>query len=68
MTFSYFSIAGLAPLASYSFAAAQKSNQKRPSLQLRPCEKTQGFPLKQHRHYAVKKLAKDAQTVFTESS
>jgi len=32
----YLSIAGLAPLASYSFATAQKSNQKRPPQQLRP--------------------------------
>ena len=34
--FAYFGIAVLAPRASYSFATAQKSNQKRPPLQLRP--------------------------------
>ena len=33
----YFGIAGLAPLASDSFAAAQKSNQKRPPLLDCPC-------------------------------
>ena len=30
LSFIYFSIVGLAPLASYFFATAQKSNQKRP--------------------------------------
>ena len=60
-------IAVIAPRASYSFSTAKKSNQKKPPLQLRPCKETQGFPLRQHSYHAVKKLAENAQTVFTES-
>jgi len=56
-------IAGLAPLASHSFATAQKSNQKRPPLQLRPVKST-GFPFRQHRYHAAPELAKNAQTCW----
>ena len=41
--FIYLGIAGLAPLASYSFATAQKSNQKRPPTSFAP-RKTLGVP------------------------
>ena len=37
-------VVGLAPLASYSFATAQKSNQKKPSLRLAP-RKKHGVPI-----------------------
>ena len=42
-TYLNFNIAGLAPLASYSFATAQKSNQKRPPNSFAP-RKAFGVP------------------------
>ena len=45
----YLGIAGLAPLASYFFSAAKKSNH------YNYAPKKQGFPLKQYSHHAVKR-------------
>jgi len=66
LSFIYFGIVGLAPLASYSFSTAKKSNQKMPPRQLRPCKKTQGFPLKCGPYHAAPELAKGAQTAGSE--
>jgi hypothetical protein len=49
------------------FFCSQKKHPKKPSLRLAPLEK-QGSPLACNRYHAVKKLAKNAQTIFTESS
>ncbi len=62
-----FGLAGFATQASYSFATAQKSNQKRPPPRLRPCMKTQGFPFNHLYYHAAPELAKNAQTAVTES-
>jgi hypothetical protein len=59
----YSGIAGLAPLASYSFSTAKKSNQKRPPRQLRPVKDT-GFPFRQHHYHAAPELAQNAQTCW----
>ena len=69
LVMDYFKLgfAVVAPRASYSFAAAQKSNQKRPPLQLRPVKDT-GFPTKRRSYHAAPELAKNAQTGGTESS
>jgi len=56
-------IAVIAPRASYSFATAQKSNQKRPPLQLRPVKGT-GFPSRCMHNRAAPELAKNAQTCW----
>ena len=60
----YLGIAGLAPQASNSFATAQKSNQKRPPRQLRPCKKHRGthwtvavIMLRQNSQKTLKQLA-----------
>jgi len=62
LCFIYLGIAVFAPQSSYFFSAAKKSNQKMPPRQLRPCKKTQGFPLKCGYYHAAPELAKDAQT------
>jgi len=64
----YFSIAVFAPRSSYSFSTAKKSNQKMPPRQLRPCKKTQGFPLKCGDYHAAPELAKGAQTAGSDGS
>ena len=58
-----FSIAGVAPLASYSLSAATKSNQKRPPRQLRPVKGT-GFPFNRNGYHAAPELANNAQTCW----
>jgi len=68
-TFLYFltlAFVGLAPLASYSFSTAKKSNQKMPPLLLTPLQKTQGFPFRSEHYHAGPELAKYAQTAGPE--
>jgi hypothetical protein len=60
-------VCGIRTAGEALFCYRPKKYPKKAATTTTPLKEAQGYPSIQHSHHAVKKLVKDAQTVFTES-